>query len=112
MKKLNIKVLIISLVIVFLVAFIGSLFTDTGDWYESIKPSITPPNFVFPIAWTILFILIALSLYTAWTNSVDKKPIIIVFTINLGLIIYWSIRNIPRMIQENRFRRSQQLTNK
>lgn len=95
-RKLNWKVLIISLVVVYLVAFVGSLFTSPNtstDWYESIKPSITPPSFVFPIVWNVLFFLIALSLYFAWTNSKKKeKPILIsIFAINFALNILWSI---------------------
>ncbi len=96
-KKFNWKTLLVSFLIVFAVAFVGSLFTSSNTdsaWYESIKPEITPPNLVFPIVWNILFILIALSLYFAWTNSKnkkDKKRIIIVFGINFILNILWSI---------------------
>lgn len=90
------KVLISSLVIVYLVAFIGSLFTTgntNSEWYQQIKPSITPPNYIFPIVWNILFFLIALSLYFAWINSKGnlKKKIFIVFAINLILNILWSV---------------------
>lgn len=96
MKKINWKVLIISLLIVYGIALIGGLFTSgntSGEWYESIKPSITPPNWVFPIVWNILFFLIALSLYFAWINAKkkDKKNIIIVFGINFLLNILWSV---------------------
>ena len=96
MKKINWKILIISLVIVYAVAFIGSLFTGgntSGEWYESIKPSITPPNWIFPVVWNILFFLIALSLYFVWVNTKDKQKnkIIIVFGINFLLNILWSV---------------------
>ena len=83
-------------VIIFIVAFLGNIFTskNTGTtWYQSIRPSITPPNFVFPIAWTILFILIVISLYFVWTNSKnkkEKKQVAWVFAINLILNILWS----------------------
>lgn len=95
-KRLNWKVLIISLIIVYAVAFIGSLFTSSNvdsEWYESIKPEITPPNYVFPIVWNILFFLIALSLYFAWASAKkkDKNKILIVFGINFALNILWSI---------------------
>ena len=94
-KGFNLKVFIICLVIVFLVAFIGSLFTSgnsSGDWYDSIKPSITPPGWVFPIVWNILFFLIAVSLYFAWqsANNKQKKSVLIVFAINFILNIFWS----------------------
>ena len=91
--KINWKVLIVSLLIVYAIAVIGSLFTagntDT-EWYESIKPSITPPNLVFPVVWNILFFLIALSLYFAWTAGKEKKKIIIFYGINFLLNILWS----------------------
>ena len=96
-KKVNWKVLVFSFLIVFAVAFIGSLFTSSStntEWYNSIKPEITPPNWVFPIVWNILFLLIALSLYFVWINSKnkkDKKKIIAVFGINFILNIFWSI---------------------
>jgi len=95
-KKTNkILILAICLIITYLVAFIGSLFTSQGvksSWYQSIKPSITPPNWIFPIAWGILFFLMALSLYFAWINAKnnDKRNIAIIFGINFVLNILWS----------------------
>ena len=96
-KGINWKILITCLVIVYLVAFVGSLFTSPvtdSEWYESIKPSITPPSWVFPIVWNILFFLIALSLYFALTNSKTQKlktKIYFVFSINFLLNITWSV---------------------
>lgn len=96
-EKINWKVLIVSLVVVYLVAFIGSLFTSgntNSGWYDSIKPSVTPPNWVFPIVWNILFFLIALSLYFSWINTKKldvKKKLMIIFGINFVLNISWSV---------------------
>ena len=96
-KRIDWKIVVFSFLIVFAVAFIGSLFTSSNtdtEWYNSIKPEITPPNWVFPIVWNILFILIALSLYFAWINSQtkkDKRNIIMAFGINFILNIFWSI---------------------
>ena len=97
-KKINWKILIISLVIVYLVAFIGSIFTSqqtNTQWYEEIKPSITPPSWIFPVVWNILFFLIALSLYFSWTaikksDKKIKKKLIDVFSANFLLNILWS----------------------
>lgn len=96
-KKVNInwKVLIVCLAIVYGTAFIGSVFTsgntDTG-WYQEIKPAITPPSYIFPIVWNILFFLIALSLYSVWINSNKKQKRIVslVFGINFFLNAFWS----------------------
>ena len=94
-KKINLKILILCLAIVYLIAFLGSIFTSgntNSEWYQSVKPTITPPNWVFPIVWNILFFLIALSLYFAWINSKkkDKIKIVIVFGVNLFLNVLWS----------------------
>jgi len=89
-------VLVASFLVVYLAAFLGSVFTsskvDTA-WYDSIQPLITPPNYVFPIVWNILFFLIALSLYFAWTNSDkrNKKKLAFVFGLNLFLNVLWSV---------------------
>jgi len=100
MKKIRWKILIILFVIVFLVVAAGSLFTSSNtdtDWYNSIKPKITPPNYVFPIVWNILFALISISLYLSWINSnkKQKNKIAIIFGINLTLNLIWSIIFFP-----------------
>lgn len=91
-KRIDWKVFIASLVIVFSVAYAGSIFTDTGEWYNSVKPAITPPNYVFPIVWTILFYFITLSLYYTATSSKGKyeKQIGFLFGINFLLNIFWT----------------------
>ena len=35
---------------------------DPGEWYENLeKPSWTPPKWLFPVAWTILYIAMAVA---------------------------------------------------
>ncbi len=89
------KPFIISVIIVFAVAALGNLFTakvvDT-PWYESIRPALTPPNWVFPVVWNILFFLIAVSLYLSWIHSKkdEKKIVAGEFGVNLFLNALWS----------------------
>jgi len=94
-EKHHWKPFIISVVIVFAIAAIGNLFTAPvvrSSWYEAIKPAITPPNWVFPVVWNILFFLIAVSLYLSWIHSrKDEKKIVAgEFGVNLFLNALWS----------------------
>lgn len=96
-KKFRWGVLIICLVLAFLPGILGSLFTSDSvgsDWYEINKPSFTPPGWVFGPVWTILYVLIGLSLFFVWTNAKGrdvKKKIALVFGINLVLNGLWSL---------------------
>ena len=60
--------LIYATAILFLTIHICRMFTETGliGWYEfSYKPAMTPVNEVFPIVWTIMYILIGASFFIA-----------------------------------------------
>jgi translocator protein len=91
-RKIHWITFVICMIIVFAVAGIGSLLTNVGSWYESIKPPIAPPNFVFPIVWTLLFYLIGVSLYYSWTENPKekRKKIAIYYGINFIFNILWS----------------------
>jgi tryptophan-rich sensory protein len=94
LKGINYKLLIPCLLVVFSVAFLGSLFTMATvhtNWYTLIKPTVSPPNWVFPVVWSILFMLIAISLYLCMNRKRDrnKKKVLIIFSVNLFLNILW-----------------------
>ena len=58
----NLLIIIIPLIIGFV---IGQL-SKPGEWYFKLnKPKLTPPSYVFGIAWYILYILIGISYYLA-----------------------------------------------
>ncbi len=96
-KKIRWGTLVLSFLIIIAVAFLGSLFTGDntkGEWYSQNKPGITPPNYVFPIVWNILFFLIALSFYFALVNSkkgVSRGRVILVFAVNFVSNVLWSL---------------------
>lgn len=63
------------------------------NWYDTLnKPIFTPPSDVFAPAWTILYILIFLSLVLFLTQKSfeSKKAGIILFLIQLVLNFLWS----------------------
>ena len=97
-KKFNFIAFLVCIFIVFvIVGGAGGIFTSKNtdsEWYKGIKPSITPPNWVFPVVWNFLFLLISFSLYFAWTSSKNKKQkkkVALVFGINFILNILWSV---------------------
>ena len=61
----------------------GSMF-GPGDWYDRLdKPSWTPPNWLFPIAWTVLYLAMA---YAAWRVAVSGSDVLA-----LGLA-FWALQ--------------------
>lgn len=94
MKKGNWKVLFVSFLSVIAVSLFGSLFMGDvkSGWYASIKPSISPPDYLFGIVWPILYILIALALYFSWTNSKGRLRRLVgwIYGINLVLNAIWT----------------------
>lgn len=77
----------ISLLSVTTTSLAGSYFTSksTGtDWYSCVKTSITPPNIVFPIAWTFLYVLLFFHL----ANHIQKKQQSLIFLMYLVLILH------------------------
>lgn len=73
-KNVNYKMLILFIVIALIAGGIGALLGgNMKDFNDVIKPSFTPPAIVFPIAWTILYILMGISSYLICCNKTDKK---------------------------------------
>ena len=96
-RLVNILKLIISLVACLAAGGIGSIFTtpSIGGWYAGlVKPSFTPPNWLFGPAWTVLYILMGISLYLVvirgWENETVKTGIIL-FAAQLVVNLLWSI---------------------
>lgn len=79
-----------------LAGILGSLVTITGEgsWYASIqKPPFNPPGFIFGPVWTILYILMGISLYLVWMEGTSRREVRIalsVFGLQLGLNFLWS----------------------
>lgn len=89
--------LILSIGICLGAGFVGSLFTTSAipTWYVFLnKPFFAPPNWIFAPVWTVLYILMGISLYLVVisnTKHVIRRKAITIFTIQLGLNAIWSI---------------------
>lgn len=63
-------------------------------WYPTlIKPSFTPPNYLFGPVWTVLYLLMGISLYLIIRQpaSFDRTKALTFFSIQLLLNFWWSV---------------------
>lgn len=88
---------LVSLAITLGIGIVASLFTrpEIKGWYVTLaKPGFTPPNWLFPVTWTILYILIATAAYLVWKRrdeSSTYRTAAVIYTVQLALNFSWSI---------------------
>lgn len=87
------KPYLISIAIPLAVGGISAFFTMNGMPYYDMqkKPFFAPPNAVFPIVWTILYILMGISAAWIW-NSKDpqKMQALKTYALQLAVNFIWS----------------------
>jgi tryptophan-rich sensory protein len=77
------------LALVFVAASSGAVF-QTGEWYAQLnKPSWTPPDWAFPVAWTVLYIMIAVAGWLVWKAG-GWTPALAIWGVGLVLNAAWS----------------------
>jgi tryptophan-rich sensory protein len=83
--------LAVFLVIVAAAAFFGARF-QPGDWYEALqKPPLTPPDRVFPVAWSLLYLAIAVAGWLVWRAAPRLTPALALWAAQLVLNALWSL---------------------
>ena len=94
-KSVKFKKLITSLSVPLLGAIIIGLIINSDDTYESIvKPPLAPPAIVFPIVWTLLYIMMGLALWRVRISEgvrTEKNEGIRMFSAQLILNFLWPI---------------------
>ncbi|WP_212627249.1 TspO/MBR family protein [Pseudomonas sp. PP3] len=61
-----------------------------GPWYESlIKPRFTPPNWVFPVAWSTIYLLLAWAGYRL-TLIPASQPVLALWAAQIALNTLWT----------------------
>ncbi|MEI6639238.1 MAG: tryptophan-rich sensory protein [Chlorobium sp.] len=95
--KHNIPNFLLCIGLCFVFAYAGSTFTPVpgSEWYYSVlkRPSWNPPDWLFPPAWSLLFLLMGISLALVVEQWGEKKQIqgaLVPFGIQLLLNLAWS----------------------
>ena len=86
--KIYLKSILIPVVIGGIIGFIISGFIDYGSLE---KPFLSPPGIVFPIIWTILYILMGISYGILDVNSQTDSKINFIYYLQLFFNFMWSI---------------------
>lgn len=93
MNKNNRSALVISILIPLAIGSLSTLVSGNRSMYFSInKPALSPPAFIFPIVWTILYILMGISSYIIYeSESPRKSNALRTYAVQLFFNFFWSI---------------------
>lgn len=84
------KAYTITITSVIATSLAGRYYTNKNvksEWYNCIRPSITPPPVVFPLVWSMLYMMIAIAFGRSLIHS--RYNVSILFMINLLLNVIW-----------------------
>lgn len=93
----DIAALLVSVAIALLAGWIGSVATMASipTWYAGLaKPSFTPPNAVFPVVWTILYVMMGVAAWRAWRSDGELflwRTALLAYAVQLVLNVLWPL---------------------
>ncbi len=79
-----------------LAGWVGSLATTPNipTWYAGlVKPSFNPPNSIFPVVWTALYVLMGVAAWMAWRKPAPddhRRIALAAWVVQLVLNVLWS----------------------
>lgn len=89
MKKINWKRLIVIIIITFVVGSFFSFFTmNNMDTFKELEKPINVPGILFPIVWSILYLLMSISLYIVIYKNRNS---LIIYSIQLIINSLWTL---------------------
>lgn len=94
--KIKWKALVVSIAIPLAVGGIAALLTkDNMIMFDYIKkPALAPPQWLFPIAWSILYVLMGVAAYLVGVSHKPKTQIcraLLLYAVQLVLNFFWPI---------------------
>ncbi len=94
MKKINRTDLLIFIVSAELAGAVSALLSGGfGSFYaELTKPPFSPPGWIFPVVWAVLYALMGISAYIVYSSeSYSRKTALGVYIAQLAVNFSWSI---------------------
>lgn len=90
----NLKALVVSILIPLGVGAAAAFFTrNSMDVYEGlVQPPLSPPGWLFPVVWTILYTLMGISSYLIYrSDSPNKNTALTIYALQLAVNFFWTI---------------------
>ena len=87
------KTYIISIAIALGAGLVSSLVSmgKQGEYASLRQPPLSPPGWLFPIVWTVLFILMGISAARVYLNTQEKAPFALkLYCLQLFLNVLWT----------------------
>lgn len=96
MRKISVGTLIFALFIPLLVGAVSAALSRKGMllYGDMQKPPLSPPPWVFSVAWTILYLMMGLASYFIIVSETDmraKAMALIIYSVQLAMNFMWSI---------------------
>ncbi len=91
-----VRVALVTVPLVLFLGIVSGAVAGSGSdnaWYAALaKPAATPPGWLFPIAWTILYLLLGLALSNILVarRAAGRAPAIALFVVQFVLNLAWS----------------------
>lgn len=91
--RIDWKKLILIIIVTFIVGSFFSIFTmNNMDTFKELNKPIEVPGILFPIVWSILYLLMSISYYIVSSkNDEDKKEAEVSYVIQLIINSLWSL---------------------
>lgn len=89
---MNIKKFLFYLIITFIIGGLFTPLTFSSEFYESLVKPFDIPQIIFPIVWSILYILMSISIYMiSNTNDIKRDESIKIYFIQLVINSLWTL---------------------
>ncbi len=72
-------------------SIVGLIISGSIDYSNLVRPALSPPGWLFPVMWSILYILMGLSYYLFKNKYDDFTLVDIVYYLQLVFNLLWSI---------------------